>query len=182
MAAESMCSITVPMQRWLLFALIALTAWAGDKARTAPPFTMLQMNQPSLQLSHYRGKVVVLAFIQTTCAHCQQFTVELNQVAHEYGRRGVQMVECAFNDDAAQTLNDFKERFSPPYPVTFSSSAAVSAFLQRTFFDQRPLMVPYVVLIDRGGVIRAEISGENDFFRNAGPNLRAQLDRLLGGK
>jgi peroxiredoxin len=170
------------MRGWVLSVVIALAVWAGDTARNAPPFTMLRMNQPSIQLSQYRGKVVVLAFIQTTCPHCQQLTVELNQVARDYTKRGVQIVECAFNEDAGQTLNDFKERFAPPFPVTFSSAAAASVFLQRTVFDQRPMLVPYVVLIDRWGVIRAEIPGESDFFRNSGPNLRARLDRLLDGK
>jgi peroxiredoxin len=170
------------MRRYLPLLLIAFSVWAGDTGRTAPPFTMLRVNQPSIHLSQYRGKVVVLAFILTTCANCQQFTVELNQVAHDYARHGVQFVECAINEELAQTLVDFQERFSPPYPLTFSSPAAVSVFFQRTVFDQTPLQVPYVVLIDRAGVIRAEFPGGSEFFRNSGPNLRAHLDRMLGGQ
>jgi peroxiredoxin len=157
-----------------------VTAWAGDTARTAPAFTMLRVNQPPVRLSQYRGKVVALAFILTTCSHCQQFTVELNQVAREYGGRGVQVVECAFNEDAVQTMPEFLERFTPPFPVTYSAPAAVSAFLQRTIFDTQPLRVPYLVLIDRSGVIRAEFPGESPFFQKPGANLREQLERLLG--
>ena len=100
-------------------------------------------------------------------------------MAPEYSRRGVQVVECAFNEDAAQTMQDFQQRFTPPFPVTFSSPAAVSAFLQRSILDQRPLQVPYLVLIDRAGLIRAEFPGESDFFQKPGSNLRAQLDRML---
>jgi peroxiredoxin len=170
------------MRTWMFFLLIVWTMWGADTARTAPPFTMLRVNQPSMHLSQYRGKVVVLVFMSTTCAHCQQFTVELNQLAPEYSRRGVQVVECAMNGGGAQTMEDFQQRFTPPFPVTFSTQPAVLAFLQRSLFDQQPLQIPYLVLIDRGGVIRAEFSGNSDFFRNPGPNLRAQLDRLLSVK
>jgi peroxiredoxin len=165
--------------RRLVCAMLALTAWAGESARTAPAFTMLRMNQPAIRLSQYRGKVVALALILTTCSHCQQFTVELNQVAKEYAGRGVQVVECAFNEDALRTMPEFQERFTPPFPLTYSSPAAVSAFLQRTIFDVKPLNVPYLVLIDRSGVIRAEFPGESPFFQDAGTNLRAELNKLL---
>ena len=167
------------LRRLGLIAVIAVvSAYGAD--RTAPAFTMLRLNQPSLRLSQYRGKVVALVLISTECPHCQQFTVELNQVAREYAPRGVQVVECAFNDSAALQLPDFLERFKPPFPVTYSAGAAVSAFLQRTIFDTSPLQVPYLVLIDRAGVIRGEFPGENEFFKSPGANLRGQLDKLLG--
>jgi hypothetical protein len=92
------------------------------------------------------------------------------------------VVECAFNEDAAQTMQDFQQRFTPPFPLTFSSPAAVSAFLQRTIFDRRPVQVPYLMLIDRAGVIRAEFPGESEFFQKPGPNLRAELDRMLSAE
>ncbi len=36
-----------------------------------------------------------------------------------------------------------------------------------------------MVIIDRKGMIRAQYSGEDDFFRNLDTNLRAQLETLL---
>jgi hypothetical protein len=142
---------------------------------------MLRLNQPPVKLSQYRGKALVLAFILTTCGHCQPFTVALNLIAREYVARGVQIVECAFNEDAVQSMPEFLERFTPRLPVTYSAPAAVTVFLQPTIFDQRPLRVPYLVLIDRAGIIRAEFPGESEFFQNPGPNLRVQLDKMLPG-
>jgi peroxiredoxin len=165
--------------RALASALFLSTLWAGEPARPAPAFTMLRLNQPSIRLSQYRGKVVALAFIATTCPHCQQFTVELNQIDRDYSHRGVQIVECAFNDEGPQAMREFLERFEPRFPVTYSTPAAVSAFLQRTMLDPRPLRVPVLVLIDRAGMIREEIGGEDNFFQNPGANLRAKLDKML---
>ena len=36
------------------------------------------------------------------------------------------------------------------------------------------------VLIDRAGIIRGDFPGESDLFQNPGPNLRKELDKLLG--
>ena len=53
---------------------LAFAALAADTARPSPPFTILRPGAAPIQLSQYRGKIVALAFIQTTCSHCQQLT------------------------------------------------------------------------------------------------------------
>jgi thiol-disulfide isomerase/thioredoxin len=161
-------------------AAVALAARTGETARPSPAFTLLRLGTTPLRLSQYRGKVVALAFIQTTCPHCQQLTTELNLIARDYAKRGVQIVECAFNDGAAAAMPEFLERFSPPFPVGYSNLAAVMAYLQIPIIDPRPVYVPYMVFIDRGGVIRAEYGGESPFFQYAGASVRGQLDKMLG--
>jgi len=165
--------------RLLVFTMLVSLLCAGDPGRPAPAFNMLRVNQPPIRLSQYRGKVVVLAFILTTCGHCQQLTVELNRVAREYAARGVQVVECAFNGDAVLTMPDFLQRFEPPFPVTYSTPVAVSVFLHKSIFDPEPVRVPIVVLIDRAGNIQEEIPSENEFYQNPGRNLRVRLDQML---
>jgi len=140
---------------------------------------MPRLNAPALRFSQYRGRVLLVAFIQTTCPHCQQLTNELTLIARDYAARGVQVLECAFDENAAAALPEFLERFHPPFPVGYSTSAAVMAYLQYSIIDPRPVMVPQMVFLDRAGVIRAQYPGESDFFRNVGPNVRAQLDRML---
>jgi len=130
-------------------------------------------------LSHYRGKIVALAFIHTTCSHCQQLTTELNLLAKDYTPRGVQFLECAFNEDAVTALPEFLQRYSPPFPVGWGSTASVMAYLQRTLADGRPMYVPQMVFLDRAGVIRAEFPGEDAFFQNAPANIRTKLEKML---
>src|SRR3982074_933971 len=108
-------------RRFLIGAVIALAAGAADGVRPSPPFTILRAGGTPIQLSQYRGKIVVLAFIHTSCTHCQQFTTILNILAKEYTPRGVQFLECAFNGDAQVAMPEFLERFTPPYPVGYSS-------------------------------------------------------------
>lgn len=158
---------------------IAFAAFAAEPARRSPPFSVQRLNAPALAISQYKGKVVALAFISTTCPHCQALTRELTPIARDYSLRGVQILECAFNDAAVQSLPGFLNEFKPPFPVGWSNRAAVMSYLQYTIIDPRPLYVPHLVLIDRSGVIRGDYPGESPFFADAAKNIRAELDKLL---
>lgn len=158
---------------------MAWIAFADDAPRPSPPLTLLRVGAQPVKLAQYRGKVVALAFILTTCSHCQQLTTEFNLLAKEYSARPVQFLVCAFNEDAIMTMPEFLERYQPPFPVGYSSRAAVLAFLQRTIIDPRPVYVPYLVMIDRAGMIRGEFGGRSDLFRDPMANLRTELNRLL---
>jgi len=162
-----------------LCAMSALTALAAEPPRPSPPLAIERLNAPTLQLSQYRGKVVALALIFTTCSHCQDLTRLLVSLSREYALRGVQVVECAFNDDAKQTMAGFLQQFQPPFPVGWTTHAAAMAYLQRTLLDTRPLYVPHMVFLDRRGIIRADYPGESDFFKDQATNIRAELEKLL---
>ena len=162
-----------------LCAMSAFTAMAADPPRPSPPLEIQRLDAPAVQVSQYRGKVVALALISTTCPHCQDLTRLLVSLSREYALRGVQVLECAFNDDAKQTMPGFLQQFQPPYPVGWTSHAAVLAYLQRTILDTKPLYVPHMVFLDRRGIIQADYAGESDFFKDPATSVRAELEKLL---
>ena len=159
--------------------MTALIAIAAETPRPSPPLTIERLGAPSVELSQYRGKVVALAFIFTTCSHCQDLTKTLGPLSREYALRGVQVLECAFNDDAKQTMPQFLQQLQPPFPVGFTNRAAAMAYLQRSVLDTRPLYVPHMVFLDRRGIIQADYSGESDFMKDPATNIRAELEKLL---
>ena len=165
-----------------LICAAALAGAAGENERPSPAFFIQITGEPAaapLRLEQYRGKIVALVFIHTTCSHCQNLTVLLKPIATYYAPRGVQFLECAFNENARNLLPEFIQRFQPPFPVGWNSDAAVHAYLGRSIIDQRPLYVPHMVFLDRRGIIRADYPGEDAFFHNPDVNIRAQLDSLL---
>ena len=162
-----------------LCATSALTALAAEPPRPSPPLTIERLGAPSLELSQYRGKVVALAFIFTTCSHCQDLTRTLGPLSREYALRGVQVLECAFNDDAKPTMAEFLKNLQPAFPVGWISRAAAMTYMQRSILDTRPLYVPHMVFLDRSGIVRAEYPGESDFMKDPATNIRAELERLL---
>jgi hypothetical protein len=91
----------------------------------------------------------------------------------------VQVLECAFNEDAKQTIAEFLQNLQPPFPVGWTSRAAAMAYLQRSILDTRPLYVPHMVFLDRRGIIRADYPGESEFFKDPATSIRAELEKLL---
>jgi len=163
------CCLTVA----LLF-----SAWGADVSRPSPPFTILRKGAPNIELKQYRGKVVALAFIHTTCPHCQMLTGSLNAVAREFAGKDVQFLECAFNSDAEATMPEFLARFHPPYPVGWSYQAQVRGYLNVSMLDGH-FFVLHLVFLDRAGVIRVDVDGQDDFFKDTDANIRATVNRLL---
>jgi len=172
------------MRTWTSVCLISLavfTLTAADTVRPSPPFSFRRVGTPEpppITLAQYRGKIVALAFIHTTCPHCQHLTQLLNPIAHDYAPRGVQVLACAFNDDAMGLLPDFLAQYHPTFPVGWSTNALVSAYLR--YSEMNPLgFVPHMVFLDRRGIIRADIPGEDTFFNDPDTNIRKQLDKML---
>ena len=164
-------------------AILLCAAAFGQPANTprkSPPFSILRPGQEALPLESFRGKVVALAFISTTCPHCQELTRQFGPLSKEYAARGVQFLECAFDDAAQLAVPGFIQQFQPPFPVGYSSRAAVDAYLQRSIIDKTPLWVPHLVFLDRHGLIQADIPGDDPFMNNPLANTRALLDKLLG--
>lgn len=158
---------------------VLFSAAAEELARPSPPLSMERFNSPPVTISQYRGKIVALAFIYTSCSHCQELTQVLNRLAPEYDFRGVQFLECAFNGDASASMREFLERYKPPFPVGWTSDTVVRSYLRYPISEKRMLYVPHMIFLDRQGIIRGDFAGESGFFTNAENSIRAELEKLL---
>jgi len=159
----------------------ACAAWMATAAEVPRPATDFAINMEDgsqIPLSQYRGKVCVLAFILTTCPHCQKTVGILSTIQNEYGPRGVQVIASATDDMGKLNVPDFIKNFHPSFPVGFNARLDAEGFLQHD--DKFLLYVPQLVFIDRQGVIRAQHPGEDkDFWENQEKNIRDQIDALL---
>jgi hypothetical protein len=68
--------------------------------------------------------------------------------------------------------------FQPNHPVGWVDRTIAMNYLQISFM--KPGYVPKAVFLDRKGVIRAQFDGDSEFFKSEAPNIKAQLDKLLG--
>ena len=149
--------------------------------RQAPGFQIQVPGGKPIQLSQYKGKPVVLAFILTTCPHCQHTTGLLVKLQSEYAAKGVQVIECAVNSNADALIPDFVNTYKTNFPVgyNFDVDFILGPFLQHPP-DKGPSM-PILVFIDRKGMIRGQYEGADDFISspNQEQNIRAQIQKLL---
>jgi thiol-disulfide isomerase/thioredoxin len=184
----------------LLFALVPLASVAvlafGQAAappttstapRKAPELAFTIPGQGERLLSQYRGKVVVLDFILTTCPHCQAAAHTLTGFQQKYGNQGFQALQIAINgtdenrtpDQANDLISTFARGYQVNFPVGWVQREAMPAFMGFSLVDRT--VVPQVVLIDRKGFIHYQTppTGESDLRQ---PEvLQQRVEELLSG-
>lgn len=147
--------------------------------RKAPEITIVEPSGNKIPLSSYKGKVVVLALIQTTCPHCQKECEMLTRLYTEMKPKGVQMAAIAFNDNAAVLVPGFVRDHGVMFPVGYAKLETALDFLGFSVMDR--YSVPQVAIIDRKGMIRAQSPPGGDtnlqdmaFLRNLLNNLASE--------
>lgn len=159
--------------------IVAAPGFGAQIPRKAPEFVFHMVNGPQQLLSMYKGKSIVLAFMYTTCPHCQKTAGILAQVQKEYAAKGVQVVGAVFDQGAASRAVEFSTKLGLNFPVGFSDSRSVLEFLQIPVND--PYFVPILVFIDKRGMIRSQYVGDETFLSHQEANIRAEIDKYLKG-
>ena len=127
------------------------SARAAQLPRPSPDFAINLGQGKQVRISQYKGKTVVVAFILTTCPHCQKAIGILSKVQKEYGERGLQVLASATEDMAALALPDFLRRFDPPFPVGVNTTAEFIAYMQHP--SMLMMYMPGLVFIDKNSNI-----------------------------
>jgi peroxiredoxin len=162
----------------LALALALASLRAADVPRKAPELAIQLVNGEQLLLSQFRGKVVMIAFVHTTCPHCQHDSAIMERLYQELGPRGFQPLDVAFNDNASMLVPEFVKMLGLTYPVGVAPRDTVMEYLQHSYAE--PMYVPQMVFIDRKGVIRAQHGGIDDFLKtDLEKNIREQIETLL---
>lgn len=146
-----------------------LIAGEFSPQRLAPDFTIRASDGGELQLSHYRGKVVLLSFGYTSCtAVCPVTLAVLAQAHRKLGRLGsdLQVVYVTVDPerDDAERMRKFLAAFDPSFIGGTGSAAQLAAVRQNYGISATRIPTPdgyvmshssYVYLIDRNGYLCA---------------------------
>jgi peroxiredoxin len=165
------------MRFFALAALAAFSITAADLPRPAPDFTVNMVNGKHIKLSDYKGKVLVVEVLLTTCSHCQRASQGINKVQRELGAQGMQSIGVAVNEMAQMLVEDYTKQFNLDFPVGFSTREPVIQLLQHPVMMK--MSFPNVLIIDRNGQIRHQFPGDDKFFENEEKNLRDLVLPLL---
>jgi hypothetical protein len=170
------------MKKFASLALLAalalpLPAVMPPLPRKSPEFTIVQPSGKQTLLSSYRGKVVVLGWIHTTCIYCQAFSATLVRIQKDLGPKGFQPLAVAWNETAKDTIPAFVEKFGIKYPVGYSEWTPIMSYMGFSVLD-RPV-TPLVVVIDKKGMIRAQTPAEGDGNLQNEKKLRVLIENLL---
>jgi peroxiredoxin len=165
---------------FLALSLVSVSIWAQPPTpRKAPELTITEASGKQTLLSSYRGKVVLLAFIFTTCPHCQAECGILTKLQGELGGQGFQPLAVAFNPEAGMLVNSFVQNFHPSFPVGYENRKIVTDYLKLD--DNTPWVVPQIVLIDRKGMIVEQSAPKGTEALQEEGSLRQKITDLLKG-
>jgi peroxiredoxin len=160
---------------YLLF-LMAFAFSISAEERKAPELAFNLPGQGQKLLSQYRGKVVGLEFILTTCPHCQAQSKVMTKFQNEFAGKGFQALDLAINlldnggtaESANSAATMFSQKFEVGFPVGWLPREQMMAFEGFSLMDR--MVVPQLVLIDRKGVIRYSTPA------GSGPEWEAQMN------
>jgi len=165
------------------FAAVGIGVYAAGPVLPRPA-KELEIVEPSGKhdlLTNYRGKVVVVQFLYTTCPHCQAYSQLLTKLQGEYGPRGFQCLGGAFNEADANMVRNYVNQYKVGFPIGPMSRDTVTSFMGFSVMDR--LVVPQIALIDRKGQIREETEaypqGNDAAPLQVESHLRASIEKLL---
>jgi peroxiredoxin len=166
----------------ILFLLTSCLFAAGELShRRAPGFSIVDAVQQQHDLADYRGKFLIIDFMQTTCAHCMKFSEIVEKLTIKY-RGKVQAVSIVVPPDNLPKVNDYIKQHNITIPVLFDCGQVAASYLKIGPANPR-VTFPHAFLVDHDGMIVNDWvygAGSDDIFE--GDALAKELDRVLAGK
>ncbi len=168
------------MRFWttLLLTVLPLYATGELSNRRAPGFSLPGSDSQQHDPQDFRGKVLIVETMQTTCAHCQQFSGILEQALTKYGDR-IAVLSIVTMPDTMNKVQQYMSDHKVHVPILFDCGQVMASYLKITPANPT-IHFPHVFLIDGEGMIR------NDFGYEAGNEkmfeskaLFAEIEKLL---
>ncbi len=155
----------VPLWRRLLPPLLAATLTAVFAAtllsptrnattggpligKTAPPFTLRDLDGSTVRLDRLQGRPVVINFWASWCTPCRQEAPLFRELSDQrVAPGGLAMIGILFQETSDSNARDFLSEFALTYPTLRDPGA-------RTAIDYGVSGIPETVFIDRQGVVQ----------------------------
>lgn len=158
-------------------ALVLITAFAlfaaGEYSnRRAPGFSLADSHFQQHDPQDYKGRVIIIDFIQTTSPVCAYLTDTLLQVQAKYGDK-IGIMSVMTLPDNYQTGDQFGAAHKVSWPIVFDSGQVMMSYLKVTPANPK-VIFPHVFIVDSNGTIRVDFEGWKDAAA-----ISAEVDKLL---
>jgi peroxiredoxin len=157
----------------------ALFASGELSNRRAPGFALPDPDYEHFyDLQDYRGKVLLIEIMSTSCPHCLLLSTTLEKVKDKYGDK-VGILSVVLPGDNSGTVAKYKAVNKITVPIVCDQGQMTISYM-----NARPGMghidVPHLFVIDQQGMIRNDFRYEEStrpVFE--GPGLFSEIDKLL---
>ena len=158
----------------LLISAVTVFAAGEFSNRRAPGFSLADSHFQQHDTQDYRGKVLLVDFIQTTCAVCQHLTDVLMQVKTNYGDK-IGIMSITTLPDNYGTVDKFVAEHKISWPVLFDAGQVMMSYLKITPANAK-VEFPHLFIIDKVGTIRDDYNGNDDLSLGT---IAAAVEKLL---
>lgn len=140
----------------LLFGVVAGTADSyperAQQDRLIKGFTLKDLNSKKVNLSDFKGKVVLLNFFATWCPPCREEIPELVGIYHQNKKKGLVVLGISLDMDKAPfVLKSFIKQMKIPYPILIGT--------QEVAENYQISGVPTTLIINKEGKIQRRFDG-----------------------
>jgi cytochrome c biogenesis protein CcmG, thiol:disulfide interchange protein DsbE len=163
-AAPARSKLTITLVSIVILAVTFGIVWLQSAkyepltvGKEAPDFVLPNLNDKSVRLSDYRGKVVFLNFWATWCKPCREEMPSMEVLYKNFDRDG--LVVLAVSIDRVTTKKDI-----PPFVSSMNLTFPVLVDSWGQTDKRYKLMgVPETYIIDQQGILREKIIGPRDW-------------------
>ncbi len=158
----------------VLVLTIAVTLFAAGEYsnRRAPGFSLADSKFQQHDPQDYKGKVLIVEFMQTTCETCMLLTENLLKVKAKYGDK-IGILSITTLPDSFQTADKYAADHKVPWPILFDSGQVMMSYLKVTPANPK-VNFPHLFIIDGTGTIRQDSEGAEGVG-----TISADIDKLL---
>ncbi len=108
---------------------IFLPACQGNTDNShAPEFTLLNLAGDTVNLSDYKGKVVIINFFATYCPPCRMEMPDFVELQKRFGSKNFTVLAISVDNDGEKVLPPFVEKLGLNFPVLLATSKVLEDY------------------------------------------------------
>lgn len=161
----------------ILIGAVALFAAGSYSNRRAPGFSLMDAHYRQHDIQDYRGKAVIVEFMQTSCAVCNSLADVLVEVSPKYGDK-LAILSIVTLPDNFTEAEKFSARHKANWPILFDSGQVMMSYLKLQPTGDMNVHFPHLFFIDTNGIIRNDLEGSESQALTV-TSLSAEIDKLL---
>ncbi len=133
----------------------------GDRA---PEFRLPALNGQYVNLSDFRGKVVMVHFWATWCPPCVEELPTLSKLYQDFRGKDFEMLAVSVDEGGVEAVTSFMQRNGLNVPVLLDTTHAIAA-------QYGTFKFPETYILDREGIVRYKVIGPRDWRDSAALEL-----------
>jgi peroxiredoxin len=169
------------MRSVALLVLLTGTLFAAGEllGHRAPGFSLPDRTFRYHDPQDYRGKVLIVEFMQTTCPHCATFSKILEEAASKYAGK-VSVISIVNPPDTPDKVAQYATSNKISIPILFDCGQIAASYVKWSPGKSGGFDIPRLFIIDASGIIRRDLEYSpltKEIFEGRG--LFAELDKVL---